>query len=969
MTLTIVVRDTLEALGAQVSQKPGDWLPFRGTGGMYLELSFQSRLQYIFGLGWARQWTQLPVLAPELTHARTWGWQPGGAIERRLDQWTNPTGGAFEAGRKNALFLGLPITLSHLLAFRRYALQGRPSGWTATVGYRLGEVVGIQLLSSGGLLWWGWQTLEPLPLLVGLGLTARVVWDATRNRRAARNQPKTLWRIGGLHARYGRTEQGILLGSLGGQTLEAASQATRLYVGPGSWRAHSRYGLGLLCGGLRRDAFLLAGGLALVERRLFWFRCPPEAWRRTVDQWSTRRVVALARATLPFYTADYLFLGPLGFNGRDTDLSRALSRRAFSVPLPRPNEPVSIQFEGRNVLTTDSFGRTAPDVVRDPWHRAQLAVESVRDGIDETYTTRTSNQRVDAVYLGSLERAVFDWLNRRSASPRASNRDTIPIAEPVRLGLGREVSPAAVSVGDADRLAGRLERWYRAARGRRADSYAVNLPLERSQGHPEGLTALYHTGLEAPRYLAGGGLVEPFRAIRYDSPNELSRKRNARRSPLHRAPVHAYRDWLRSRQPREGRTSSLQQQSLYRARLALGDYLSACRRYAEAERGPRGWEVNRRISTRGVWQRELRNRSSGGVRSRASTVYSQQYTGNLHLARRLFSISWDRRENRRTRSSSPNTNLPKTVRRKLALDQLTLQRSKALFEHEELGRVQELRVRNGSNRLLASVDPSTRSKRANEDRSGQWVLLPGGVSRPDRAIHPQPLYAGWDNERRSLVLCNRYLPAEQAVRNGILAPSLARSGQRAPSSTDIFSTPAARSLADQNSTASLRAGETRRARFAVWPRNGRTRRRRTVNTRYTSRAFLSRRRPACEVALLARDRARWAQGAAGSPSVSQFAFWLNPRSDSRRNPLDLTPTRSAQAFPLAFERSARRGVYSPGEIQPSNRGGLVWLGTDRNQLLPANYYRPGAPRETAVSGSLILLSKGKWVNIPIPRRG
>jgi hypothetical protein len=70
--------------------------------------------------------------------------------------------------------------------------------------------------------------------------------------------------------------------------------------------------------------------------------------------------------------------------------------------------------------------------------------------------------------------------------------------------------------------------------------------------------------------------------------------------------------------------------------------------------------------------------------------------------------------------------------------------------------------------------------------------------------------------------------------------------------------------------------------------------------------------------------------------------------------LDLTPTRSAQAFPLAFERSARRGVYSPGEIQPSNRGGLVWLGTDRNQLLPTNYYRPGAPRET--SGSLIFRS-------------
>lgn len=914
MTLTLVVRDALETLG----QDPRGWW-------FYVETSFQSFFQYLFGAGWARQLTELPILAPELAAARSGGFQIP------IQQWANPTGPAFTSGFLNAIFLGLPISLSHLLAFRRYALHGLPSGWTATFGYRVGEVLAIQVRAVGGTVWWGYQAWEPLPLLVGLVLTAFVVRDAVRGRVDG------LVRIGFLHFAYAWVEQGVLLGTLGGQTLDLAAQSARIYVGPGSFLLHLSYGRGLLLGGLLMDALLLSGALFGTERLLFLLRCPPEAWRRTVDQWSNRLRVGLAIATIPFYTADYLRRGPLGFSSRDTDLSRRLSRLAFSVPMPRPNEPVSVQFEGRNVLTPDSYGRTAPDVVRDPWHRAQLSVEAVRDGIEETYATRTSNQRVDAVYLGSLERAVFEWLNRRGRE--SVGRETIPRAEPVRLGLGRETAPAATVVGDADRRASRLERWYRAARGRRSDSYARNLPLERSQGHPDGLTALYHTGLESPRYLAGGGLVEPFRAVRYDSPAELSRKRNARRSPLHRAPVHLYRDWLLSRQPKEYLTTAYQQRGLYRARLALGDYLSACRRYAEAERGPRGWEVNRRVSSRGVWQRELLARTLGGIRSRASSVYSQQYSGNLHLVRRLFAVSWDPRENR-----TP------VVRRKLALDQRTLQRPGVRFEHEELGRADQLKVTNGENRLLAPG--ATPGKAPN----GQWVLLPGGVSRPDRQVRSQPLYAGWDTERRALVLCNRYLPAEQAIQAGAVGPI----------QVDRFNTARARALADQRMVAGLRSGSTERLRFTVWPRTARARRRRATTSRYSARVLLSRRMPARDVALLGRDRARWARGAAGSPSISQFAFWLNPRSEARRNPQDLTPTRSAQSFPLAFERTARVGAYSPGDLQPSNRGGFVWPGGDRRIWSAPNSYRPGAPRDPPVNASLFqmnLLSVGGLTNL------
>lgn len=938
MTLTLVVRDALETLEPQLSSswwtEPGGLGQAFETGWFYTEASRQSFFQFLIGGGWARQLTQLPILTPELTQARSWGFSSG--LNLPISGWQNPSGQAFSSGFRNARFLGLPLTLSHLLAFRRYALHGLPAGWSATVGYRLGEVLALQARAIGGTARWNLQATEPLQLFLGLALTSVRVWDANRGRVDARGL-STLLRRGALHFAYAWTEQGILLGSLGGQTLDATAHAARLYVGPGALGSHMSYGAGLLLGGLLRDALLLSGSLFAIERILFLLRCPPEAWRRTVDQWSLRLVVGLAIASLPFYAADYRFSGPLGFQSRDLDRNRLLSRFAFSVPRPRPNEPVSVQFEGRNVMGTEPYGRTAPDRVRDPWHMAVLATESVRDGIEETYATRTSNQRVDAVYLGSLERAVFEWLNRRSTGTaiNRSNRDTIPRADPVRLGLGRETSPSATVVGESDRLASRLERWYRAARGRRSDSYALSLPLERSQGHPDGLTALYHVGLESPRYLAGGGPVEPFRAVRYDSPSEWSRKRNARRSPLHRAPVHLYRDWLLSRQPREYLTTSLQQRGLYRARLALGDYLASSRRYSEAERGPRGWDVSRRVATRGVWQRELAARTFGGVRSRANSIYSQQYTGNLHLVRRLFAVSWDPRENRLSRTA---TNRTQGVRRKMALDQLTLQRPRVGFEHEELGRTPQLQVKNGQNRLLAATTVAT-----TKASKGRWVLLPGGVARPDQTVRPQPLYAGWDEERRARVLCNRYLPSEQAVRASFLPTKTTR--------RDRFNTSGALDLASQAFPAAIRSGNGQRLRFSVWPRNGRARRRRTANTRYSSRALLTRRRPARDVALLSRDRARWARAAAGSPAISQFAFWLNPRSEARRNPQDRTPSRSSQPFPLAFERSSRLGVYSPGDLQPSPRGGLVWAGGDRLTLAAPNYYRPGAPVEGPVNAS------------------
>ena len=957
MTLTLVVRDALEVLEPQVTSASN---VRSGTGletfVYYLETSIQTRFQYIFGGAWLRQIIELPIIAPEVAQARTWT-LPGaiGNIQVAItgNATRPPPGPAFGAGLTNALFLGLPFTLSHVIAFRRYALHGLPAGLGATVGYRIGEVVALQRIATGGALWWGFHSLEPLPRVVGLLLTCWVLWDGSSQRVKYRGSGTPLKAIAGIfaiHFAYAWVEQSVFRSALGTQTLDAASSVARLYVGPGAWRSATSYSAGLLLGSLLRDVLFIAVARYLAERFLLLRKIPIADWNGSLHKWTNRLAAGLAIAVLPFYTADYRVLNPLGFRAKDDDVSRALTRKVYSNPRPPQDDPRSTVFEGRYAISPDSYNRPGPDVVREPWFRSAVAAENRYDTIDENYTRRNAAQRVDGVYLNASERNLLDWILRRRGGYEkkiAGTQTNVPVNLPPRYLEGREIAPTAPHISAAaDRLAARFERWYRAVTGRAKQP--GTLPVDRPTATPDGLVGLYQIGTDHQKYFAGQGPYEPARTTRYDTPSEFLRKKNARRSPLHRGPVHVYRDWLISRQPREYLNTALQQRELYRARLALGDYLSASRRYCEAERNQRGWDVKRRVALRGLWHRELSNQIRGGVRSRASTVYSQQYSGNIHRTRRLFAVSWDPRENRRITARDrrkvkglDTSDISSVKRRKLALDNITRERRTSKFEHEELGSADITKLKTGKNRLLAKLAPADLARVATDAPAGQWVLLPGAVARADRNIHPQPLYAGWDSDRRAFVLCNRYLPPEQAVRGG---PGLV-------AQPNGFSTAAAQDLASRTRSASLRSGEVARARFSVWPRNSRVRRVRAVNTRLPGRAFLTRRRPVRDVALLSRDRARWAHARHATPPSTQLAFWFNPRSvPSRSGKLDY-PVRSVQPFPVAFERSIRRTRYVPGDIKPSARGGLIWPGGDRLQVSSPYYWRPARPDDLPVNAS------------------
>jgi hypothetical protein len=374
---------------------------------------------------------------------------------------------------------------------------------------------------------------------------------------------------------------------------------------------------------------------------------------------------------------------------------------------------------------------------------------------------------------------------------------------------------------------------------------------------------------------------------------------------------------------------------LYRSRILFFDFIATSRRYCEDEE--KSFDRSRprtfnEATYRSIWQRELYSHIFSGRRSRSNSVYSQQLIGNLQLVRRLFSVSWSPRE----RSFSPYSRKKGRafLRQKISLDQSNFDSQKNIFELEELGKTPPLKVENGKERKqVLSCKNSFSTKVPKTRKLGNWVLLFKKSYFSEICVETNPLYACWDYKRHALILSNRLLPTNKIIR------------------TKTINEREIKTYADPNLFLKVLGNHSRkenRKEFLVLPKNPQTRRMRLCNVRYTRRALLQRRAlttdPTLTIdfAFLSQDRSIWRRKATGWDS-SMFAFWFNPHSDVQRdrNMKANYPVRSCQSFPLSLECRTRPRTYTPGDLQPLIRGGLVWPGTDPFVCFQKSYYRPG----------------------------
>ena len=373
---------------------------------------------------------------------------------------------------------------------------------------------------------------------------------------------------------------------------------------------------------------------------------------------------------------------------------------------------------------------------------------------------------------------------------------------------------------------------------------------------------------------------------------------------------------------------------MYRSRIFFLDFRTISRGYCEAEE--KSFDRSRprifnEATHQSIWQRELYSHVSCGRRSRSNSVYNQQLIGNLQLIRRLFSISWFPRE--RSFSSHSRKKGKTFLRQKISLDQSNFDNQKNIFELEELGKTLPLKIKKGKERkqILSCKNFFTR-KVPRTRKLGNWVLLFKKYYFSEICIETNPPYACWDYKRYVLILSNRLLPTNKIIW------------------TKTINEQEIKTHTDSNFFFKVLENYSRkenRKEFLVLPKNPQTRRMHLCNVRYTRRAFFQRRvftnNPTLTInfTFLSQDRSIWRRKTTSWDS-SMFAFWLNPRSDVQRdrNMKINYPVRNYQSFPLSLECRIRPRTYTPGDLQPLIRGGLVWPGTDPFVCFQKSYYHP-----------------------------
>merc|ERR1712216_378171 len=310
----------------------------------------------------------------------------------------------------------------------------RPVWWST--GFPL--PFGIRILANFFLLWESFSYPNLLSWksnLFGNRTRTSPVWTRKIDRRVRKDFSENFMKNRNLiyiflfHFFYAWSEERTIFGILKNQAFDNTFFSTSV--------SHFSFGLvtslsylfGIFFGSLFYDFCFRIRFLRVTENLVLRLRYPPSKWKESFHKWTSKLLITLSLRVVPLYGVNHLVFGGLGLSARDTELRRNVTRNVFSYPIV-PGRPLSILFEGRNVMGEDSHGQSAPDVLREPWQISRLSVETRRDLVDETYRTQQINQRVDNVYLGTLERKILEWLTVRNPERFSSIKENPRLFNP-----------------------------------------------------------------------------------------------------------------------------------------------------------------------------------------------------------------------------------------------------------------------------------------------------------------------------------------------------------------------------------------------------------------------------------------------------------------------------------------------------------------------------------------------------------
>nr|WLG71258.1 hypothetical chloroplast protein RF1 [Chlorophyceae sp. KF-2023a] len=165
----------------------------------YLTLSFRHFVSSLFATDWLQSLRALPVLIPETTSSilsevsvlekAVFSDQISGGFwpfDSALISTPNIFFSAlqkFGIGLANSLFLFLPTTASHIICYRRFALQGLEAGYLAGLGTIAGNAIWVSSIVFGWRFFvFSWLSLDTFRYALGFLILVQFMWDCYREK-------------------------------------------------------------------------------------------------------------------------------------------------------------------------------------------------------------------------------------------------------------------------------------------------------------------------------------------------------------------------------------------------------------------------------------------------------------------------------------------------------------------------------------------------------------------------------------------------------------------------------------------------------------------------------------------------------------------------------------------------------------------------------------------------------------------
>jgi len=700
----------------------------------YIFGSFRYGIVYLLSFQWLRDIVYLPLLIPQLSLS---------ILQENCHPLENPllnfftflegpayANNKFFIGFFNSFFACLPISAAHILNGRRLLVQGIPAGVAAGSGAILGQCwfVACVVLGLRGFLA-PWFSLEPFNYLLGLGLLVNIVYKIIDDRRIR----ITKWTNRAELFRYFVTsllltwcEQTSIFQYLGNLTIGPEPTSLDSFSSTISGLGiDGGYVIGFFLGSCLFT--LLLGFIGLLLKRV-WMK--GLRWATTsyltnqLNKFFLVTLILFSFASVPYYGIDYLVTNRLGFVPQDralegtlfypttmTDITKNIGRisdyKSFDTDVSTFDQGVYLQeakppsqsFENLNYQGEYAWTKRISKFVK--------ITKPTPSGWYKLFITKDEDKEA-----AKTQPLNIDSIDRQREVDTSYNDD--PNTENKLLSSLDQNGDITNENGTISQLfelennVGRDDIFYTGDQGD-DDIAALAKPLTEDKNIEKQFLSLFDAGF-SPLFITE--TTKP-------SPLQKGLKRKFVENPVYRLLLRIDIDSFLNRQPSKHLLSPDEEKTLFQKRQIVGHYYNTLRQYNQLQ----NWDQFQSIYD--------------GSKSFANRVYNQQFKGTLKVVRRLFSITMDDEQNKNITSSplTPNPPFRGDNRRVLKFDQL-------LFQEE--------------------------GKKSNHNLNLHEELIP--LKDPDgsnypflEATNPRPLYAGWDEELRKLVLTNRSMPRSLAM--------------------------------------------------------------------------------------------------------------------------------------------------------------------------------------------------------------